>query len=245
MSWIRPKIGLQARWPQTLFLFFLPLILFLSVRWIVIEPFVIPSESMVPNLFIHDHIVVNKLAYGVRWPMGDGWLMNWKFPQRGEVVVFRYPHNRNIFYIKRVVGLPGDRIKIQSNKLFVNDIEQPKKVVEEPTEKISLELESQSPSDYFEETFDENSKHFIRLSADQHLADYDNQEFTVEPNSYFVMGDNRNNSHDSRAWGSVDNKFIVGQAYLIWLSCRETLDSVPMLCDPKSVRSERIFKRVK
>ena len=121
MNFPRKKNGKQGRWSQALLLFFLPIFLIFSLRWFFYEPFVIPSESMVPNLYIHDHILVQKFSSGLKTPMGDGWLYMWQKPKRGDVVVFRFPENRDVFFIKRLIGLPGDKIKTKGMSLSVND----------------------------------------------------------------------------------------------------------------------------
>jgi signal peptidase I len=117
---MKKKIGLQGRWPKTILIFFFPLFVFLLFRGFAFEPFVIPSESMMPNLLIHDHIVVNKHIYGLRSLFTDRWLLKFKSPERGDVVVFRYPQNQNVFFIKRLIGLPGDEIIVQGMSLKVN-----------------------------------------------------------------------------------------------------------------------------
>ena len=120
MNLIKKKIGKQGTWPQALLTFFIPLALVFLFRWFLFEPFVIPSESMVPNLLIHDHIMVKKFSYGFKPPMGDGWLWKFKQPARGDVVVFRFPENRDVFFIKRLIGLPGDEVLVQNGQISVN-----------------------------------------------------------------------------------------------------------------------------
>lgn len=243
MGLIKKKIGKQGRWPQTLFLFFLPLMLFFSLRWLLLEPFVIPSESMVPHLFIHDHILVQKNAYGIKPFWGDGWFVQWARPQRGDVVVFRYPENREIFFIKRLIGLPGDQIETNGMDLKINGELVDLKEIIEPLDEISTRLEDQPEATYFEENLS-GVKHFVRFESEKSFSDQ-RKIFVVPENSYFVMGDNRFNSHDSRFWGFVDNKYLVGKARLIWLSCDEMLESTPFVCDPKTIRFERLLKAIK
>ena len=113
---------LRATWSQALGTFLLPLFLVLGLRWLLIEPFVIPSGSMIPTLLIHDHILVNKLAYGIRLPIGNGFLYKWDTPKLADVVVFKYPKNTDVFFVKRLIGLPLDRIRISSNIIYINDI---------------------------------------------------------------------------------------------------------------------------
>ena len=157
MSLIKKKIGKQGTWPQALLTFFLPLVLVFLFRWLLFEPFVIPSESMVPNLLIHDHIIVKKFAYGFKPPLGDGWLWKFQDPKRGDVVVFRFPENRDIFFIKRLIGLPGDEITVQNGQIAVNG---------QPWSLAPLEAGSYLDEDifnYYHESSSAEKSHIIRL----------------------------------------------------------------------------------
>jgi signal peptidase I len=227
----KKKIGQQARWPQTLLLFFLPLFLFFLVRHFIFEPFVIPSESMLPQLKIHDHIVVKKYKYGLRSFFTDSWLIKFRQPERGDIVVFRYPENPKVFFIKRLIGLPGDRIWIKGMTLKVND-----------------QIYELDPSPDYENIFTENNgtkKYSVMMSADeQDPYQSEAHEYTVPANSYFVMGDNRFNSHDSRFWGSIPENLLIGQAYMIWMSCEDMLESAPFICDPMTFRWDQLFKKI-
>lgn len=230
MSFLKKKIGKQGRWPQTLLLLFGPVLLVLIFRWIFFEPFVIPSESMVPNLMIHDHIVVKKWSYGIKLPIGDGWIFRWNAqPQRGDVVVFRFPENRNVFYIKRLIGLPGDKIKTIGKNLYIND--------------LFIPLENTDDERLFIETIDDN-KHQIRFGPSSEFDDTNEKEIIVPEKSFFVMGDNRFHSYDSRFWGFVPEELLVGKAVKIWLSCEDTLESFSFLCDPTKIRKERFMKDI-
>ena len=226
MNFPRKKIGLQGRWPQALILFFMPIFLIFGLRWFFYEPFVIPSESMVPNLYIHDHILVQKFSYGLKPPMGDGWIFRWSQPQRGDVVVFRYPENRDVFFIKRLIGLPGDVIKTKGMSLTVND--------------HIYQLDPYITNGDFEEN-NLQKKYIVRFDPDTNFDQTEEKEFVVPEKSYFVMGDNRFNSHDSRFWGFVSEDFLIGKAQLVWLSCEETLVSMPFICNPTTLRSDRLF----
>lgn len=181
---------------------------------------------MVPNLYIHDHILVQKFAYGLKPPMGDGWLFKWSQPERGDVIVFRYPENRDVFFIKRLIGLPGDVIKTKGMSLSVNG-------------NIYF-LDPYGGTGDFEE-FNLQKKYIVRFDQESNFDQTEEKEFIVPQNSYFVMGDNRFNSHDSRFWGFVSEDLLVGKAQFIWLSCEETLVSMPFICNPATLRSERLF----
>lgn len=229
----RQKIGKQGTWLKACSLFFLPLFFLFSFRWLFFEPFVIPSESMFPNLMIHDHILVRKWSYGIKAPLGDGWIYNFSSPQRGDIIVFRYPENRDIFFIKRLVGLPGDQVTIQGMSLKLNG--------------VLLDLEPTPHLGEFVEVISNDKKYIVRYESEleqSEESDLKLQTFTVPPNQYFVLGDNRNNSRDSRFWGFVPHELLVGQAEYIWLSCEETLVSLPFVCDPKTFRYERLFKKI-
>lgn len=236
----REKIGKQATWKQALSYFFAPLFLFLTFRWIFWEPFIIPSESMLPNLMVHDHILVNKHTYGVKWPFLDGWLWLYDLPKRGDIVVFRFPKNREVFYIKRLVGLPGDEIKFKNGQVSVNNEAWPQQLLENPEE-----LEQDPDYAYYWESIPQTEhKHVIRRNeVTQHL-DHEEKIVKVPDGHYFMMGDNRDHSHDSRYWGFVPEGLIVGKAGVIWLSCNETMASAPFLCDILTLRSERLFKKI-
>lgn len=242
MSFPRTKIGKQGTWPQALLLFLGPIFLIFAFRWFVFEPFVIPSESMVPNLLIHDHILVKKFSYGLKWPVGDGWLWKWREPERGDVIVFRYPENRDVFYIKRLIGLPGDKITVQNGQISVNG----KPWVLQPVQGSSG-IDEMNFSYFQEEVHPErqdHETHVVRfLSRDQHLGP-EEQAFIVPPKSYFGMGDNRDQSHDSRFWGYIPEELLVGRAAMIWMSCDETLASAPFICDPMKFRYRRFFQGI-
>ena len=92
----------------------------LVIRWALVEAYVIPSASMLPSLLIHDHIFVNKLAYGIRAPFSENWLTKFREPTRGEVIVFKYPKDMSTFFIKRIVGIPGDKVKFENGILYIN-----------------------------------------------------------------------------------------------------------------------------
>ncbi len=238
----RTKIGKQGTWPQALSLFFIPIFLIFAIRWFVFEPFVIPSESMVPNLLIHDHIIVKKYSYGLKWPIGDGWLVRWTPPQRGDVIVFRYPENRDVFYIKRLIGLPGDKVSVQNGQISVNGKPWGLRPVADD------DLSDDLAFNYFHEEVQperlDHEDHVVRFfSKDAHLGP-EEKIFVVPENSYFAMGDNRDQSHDSRFWGFIPEELLVGRASIIWLSCRETLASAPFICDPTQLRVERLFKPI-
>ncbi len=194
--------------------FFPVLALVLVFRSFIAEPFTIPSGSMLPTLQIGDYIVVNKFAYGLRNPLnGSLWLPLGR-PQRGDIMVFRYPENPHIDFIKRVVGLPGDDIVYNEGELFING------------QRLDRRLLLQNPDiDPWEQYYDENLTgvhHIIRVEVGRFIAGH-HWEAKVPAGHYFMMGDNRDNSRDSRFWGFLDDHFIVGKAVLIWMHKDEGL----------------------
>ncbi len=167
------------------------ILLALCIRTFVVQAFKIPSGSMLPTLQIGDHLLVNKFIYGVKLPFIGKVILPWKSPVRGDVVVFRFPKDRAIDYIKRVVGVAGDKVEIVNKKLKINDAE----VVDLHAHfGATSELSSAaSPRDNF-------------------------GPVTVPAGKIFVMGDNRDNSYDSRFWGFVDQVDIQGRAFILYWS---------------------------
>jgi signal peptidase I len=166
-------------------------LLALFIRTFVIQAFKIPSGSMLPTLLIGDHLLVNKFIYGIRVPFNGKVLVPIKEPKSGDIIVFKFPKDRSIDYIKRVVGVPGDTIQVKNKKLYRNS-----KLVDDPhahfTSTIVLPA-GVSPKDNF-------------------------GPITVPEGKYFVMGDNRDNSSDSRFWGFVDKRDVLGKAIIIYWS---------------------------
>ena len=185
---------------------FFPVLLFVLVlRSFLFEPFQIPTGSMIPTLNIGDFILVNKYAYGIRLPVVGTKVLDIDDPKRGEVMVFIPPH-KDEYFIKRVVGLPGDRVRYQDKKLFINDVLQEQVFLEQLTGENGQEVR-------FQETLGEVD-HFIYRNR---YKDSRSQEWLVPDGYYFMMGDNRDRSSDSRYWGFVTEKQIVGKAIAVWL----------------------------
>lgn len=228
---VRPKIEAeilkQPTWIEYSGSFFPVIALVFFLRSFLYEPFKIPSSSMVPTLVIGDLILVNKYIYGIRLPILNKKLVEISNPQRGDVMVFKYPQDPSLDYIKRVVGVPGDKIVYKNKRLTVND----------------KALPYQSLPDYLDEEHLTYSKQYLEnLSGVSHkilnderapayvqspssfsygeMCTYDLEGFacTVPSGHYFVMGDNRDNSLDSRYWGFVPDENIVGKAFFVWMN---------------------------
>jgi signal peptidase I len=200
--------------------FFPVLAIVLVLRSFIVEPFQIPSGSMRPTLEVGDFILVNKFAYGIRLPVLDTKVIPIGNPQRGDVMVFRYPSDPQVNYIKRVIGLPGDRIRYSSTKrLYIND-----KLVAETL--LGQEPGSLGTAELFTEKLG-NVEHMIRKEMGRYRME-PGKEWVVPAGHYFMMGDNRDNSNDSRYWndpnipkdllGMVPDQNIVGKAFAIWMT---------------------------
>src|SRR6056300_605183 len=194
--------------------FFPILLLVFVIRTFLIEPFKIPSGSMMPTLIAGDFIAVNKFSYGLRLPVFNKLIFQTGSPQRGDVFVFHYPKDPSIDYIKRVIGLPGDKVRYENKKLFVNDIA----VSQTYTSiyKYSLKQDLEVSAKEFVEDHEDYS-HSILI----HDIPPESVEFVVPDGHYFAMGDNRDNSSDSRVWGFVPDELLVGKAFVIWLNFSE------------------------
>jgi signal peptidase I len=163
------------------------LLIALFVRTFVVQPFKIPSSSMEPTLLVGDHLLVNKFIYGIRIPYVGKKIVTFKVPKRGDVIVFIYPGDRSKDFIKRVIGLPGEKVEIKERKIYIND-----RLIEDPWGVF----EKVNPSSI-----------------------YDNYgPKTIPPDSLFVMGDNRDNSLDSRYWGFASLDDVLGKAFIMYWS---------------------------
>lgn len=192
--------------------FFPVILLVLILRSFMMEPFRIPSGSMMPTLLVGDFIMVNKFSYGLRLPVTHQKILDLGEPERGDVVVFRYPEDHDVDYIKRVVALPGDTVGYVNKQLYVNG-ELAKQKFLHAYEGVGSGFNMTGNHLLSEQLGEVN--HQILINPERAPM---NGEWTVPEGHYFVMGDNRDNSNDSRVWGFVAEENLVGKAVLIWMS---------------------------
>ncbi|NIM26731.1 MAG: signal peptidase I [Gammaproteobacteria bacterium] len=201
-----PKIVEYAR------SFFPVFLIVLLLRSFLIEPFRIPSGSMMPTLLVGDFILVNKFVYGIRLPVSDRKIIEISKPERGDVVVFRFPEDPSTPFIKRVVGLPGDRIAYYNKVLYINGQQADQRLIGTYTGHGSGA--SMTGATLKQETLVDKI-HPILIQAGYPSID---GKTVVPEGHYFVLGDNRDNSRDSRYWGTVADELLIGKAFTIWMN---------------------------
>ena len=232
-----------------------PVIAFVLVlRSFLYEPFQIPSGSMMPTLLDGDFILVNKFNYGLRDPVARNKFLEVGLPERGDVVVFKYPVNPQIDYIKRVIGLPGDRVIYRNKSLYIKPACSESDSVCPEYEQVVQDFVSKYPNDdselgrFVSNMPNKTHEILINLNTLPRTMHYFQQvgsqrdEFVVPKGQYFVMGDNRDNSLDGRFWGFVPEQNLVGEAVAVWMSFdfENGEDSLLPSWVPTGVRFERI-----
>jgi signal peptidase I len=226
---VRNRLLMQPWWLDWTAGLFPVIVVVFVLRSFLFEPFKIPSGSMIPTLMINDLILVNKFHYGVRLPVSNLKIFDNHSPERGDVMVFRYPPKPSLDYIKRVVGLPGDEVAYLNKKITVNGKPLDKAVLPEFFDEDALRYTKQ-----FQEVAADGQRKYRILNEDdrpsfvQATEDFPFREncryssegvvCKVPPGHYFMMGDNRDNSMDSRYWGFVPEKNIVGKAFFVWMN---------------------------
>ena len=213
----------------------------LLLRAFVVEAFQIPSGSMIPTLEVGDHIFVAKFSYGLVVPFSNKKIFEFREPERGDVIVFKYPQDPSIDYIKRVVALPGEKVEVRNNEVFINGKPMSREHVgpfhdADPQEDRDKELWHETLGMKQHEALQEPGRPPSNFGP-----------LVVPAGNVFVMGDNRDNSSDSRVWGTVDHELIKGKALIVWWS-RGIPDDAPWYAKPvawlKSIRFRRFFHPV-
>jgi signal peptidase I len=226
-SALEDRLSARPWWVEYTAGFFPVIALVFLLRSFLYEPFRIPSGSMIPTLQIGDLILVNKFEYGIRLPVLNRTVVDLGHPKRGDVIVFRYPHDPTQDYIKRVIGLPGDRVDYRDHVLRINGTAVPLTPQDRYYDASRLQTYPQ-----FIEKLDDLQHRVIFADGDgvqvRAAMQHTNPDAcvysdggvacTVPPGNYFVMGDNRDNSEDSRFWGFVPDRNIVGHAFFIWMN---------------------------
>lgn len=224
---LEAEILKQPTWIEYSGSFFPVIALVFFLRSFLYEPFKIPSSSMVPTLVIGDLILVNKFTYGVRLPIVNKKIIDINNPQRGDVMVFKYPKDPSLDYIKRVIGVPGDKIVYQNKRLTINGKHASYQPLADYLDEEHLTYSKQfieSLGDVFHKILnDERAPSYVQNPdpfPQHNLCTYNAEGFscTVPAGHYFMMGDNRDNSLDSRFWGFVPEENIVGKAFFVWMN---------------------------
>lgn len=197
--------------------FFPVFFIVLLLRSFLVEPFRIPSGSLEPTLLVGDFVAVNKFAYGLRLPVWEKKVVSIANPKKGEIAVFRWPPEPSYDYIKRVIGVPGDRISYHNKVLAINGV---------TAKQIFVEYTIDESSGRAVAKYKENLNgiiHDIFIRADVPAVDFD---LVVPEGNYFMMGDNRDDSADSRFWGFVPEGYLRGKAFLVWMSWNGKTDNI-------------------
>ena len=224
---LRARLERQPLWLEYTAGLFPVIAVVFALRSFVAEPFKIPSGSMIPTLLVGDLILVNKFSYGIRLPVVNRKIVELGSPQRGDVMVFRFPKDPSFDYIKRVVGLPGDTVTYENKRLSLNGQPVPLREAGEFYDPERLSYAKQ----YVETLGGKEHRILTELDKPSFISDVDRFPFKdnctytasglsckVPPGHYFVMGDNRENSLDSRYWGFVPDRNIVGKAFFVWMN---------------------------
>ena len=197
--------------------FFPVFFIVLLVRSFLVEPFRIPSGSLEPTLLVGDFIIVNKFAYGLRLPVWEKKVVAINNPKTGDIAVFRWPPNPSLDFIKRVIGVSGDKIAYHNKVLTINGQEIKQTFVDYATDESSGHTVA-----HYRENLN-GVVHDLFIRPDVPAVDFD---VTVPKNHYFMMGDNRDDSADSRFWGFVSDEYLRGKALLVWLSWNGKTDMI-------------------
>jgi signal peptidase I len=206
---LRPLQSIKSVLPLT----YLIVALF-ALRWTIVEPYVVPTGSMEPTLKTGDRLYAFKSAYDVRFPFTDLVLFRTGKVNRGDIILFKNPEDESITFVKRAVGIPGDRLEVKNGTLYINGDEMPKKVF--PETDIMYDIERADNKTLYEENLTGREHYVILDHLSPNMRDF--PETTIPPEHFFAMGDNRDNSKDSRYFGPVPFDHLKGKALFIWFS---------------------------
>jgi signal peptidase I len=226
----RPADAREPWWIEYPKSFFPVILVVFVLRSFVVEPFKIPSGSMIPTLLVGDFILVNKFVYGIRVPVTNQKLIDISTPKRGDVMVFRFPENPSLDYIKRVVGAPGDTVEYRNKRLTVNGELVPVTPEQDYSYVEAGHINLVSTKRFREKLGEREHSMIVNLDVppvqlasvhdfpQRERCEYNEDGFRcrVPEGHYFMMGDNRDSSSDSRYWGFVPDRNVVGRAFLIW-----------------------------
>ncbi|MCB9229334.1 MAG: signal peptidase I [Deltaproteobacteria bacterium] len=192
----------------------------LAIRWSIISPYYVPTSSMVPTIKEGDRLLALKLAYNLRLPFTDIILYQWRNVERGDIIVFKYPNDPKVDYVKRVVGLPGDRIRLRDDVLYVNDQPQLRVSYNHQREILQDIEDNRELRVLFKENLDGKEHWTVNMKSELRHFSQSNwpetgRSVTVPEDSVYVLGDNRDNSADSRVWGKVPLSNIQGKAIVV------------------------------
>ncbi len=225
----RGPAGKEPWWVEYPKSFFPVILIVFILRSFLVEPFKIPSGSMIPTLLVGDFILVNKYAFGLRLPILNVKVVDVGEPKRGDVMVFRYPENPSLDYIKRVIGLPGDRIEYRNKRFSINGEAVPLEplgdysYVESGLDFVTSQLRQEKLGEHLYSTLVQPEAPNLQVAGVRQFPQRENCVYndaalscTVPRGHYFMTGDNRDSSFDSRYWGFVPEQNIVGKAFIIW-----------------------------
>ncbi|MDZ4082791.1 MAG: signal peptidase I [Bdellovibrionales bacterium] len=229
----------KGTWPQALGSFAVSVLLLLTFRWVAFEPYVIPSGSMLPTLKVLDFIYVNKFSYGLRLPFSSQWLWERDLPRRCDVAVFRSQTTEGQFVIKRVMGLPGEKVELlESGRIRIDDKLLPiERIGENDDSVLSRESCDTGAGGGGRTHVMQTSRLLQDLEVDPVVY-----AIVVPPGHLVLFGDNRHESADSRVWGALPREELLGQALGIWLSCEDSMSGLPRVCNPATIRWDRMFQ---
>ena len=218
--------------PENLKSLFFLILLVLCFRWSIASPYHVPTASMEPTIKVGDRLLAFKLSYGLKIPFTDTSVVEWGKPAHGDIIVFRYPKEPQIDYVKRVVGLPGDKIRVENNMIFING--KPQKKIDHNFDRSILTDIDDNPEikNLYREKL-ENVEHWVLQDKPGPYSVFRSRfpsdgEYTVPQDSLFVMGDNRDNSTDSRSWGVVPMPYVRGKAlFVIWSMFSSENETLP------------------